>query len=1020
MAEAGAKPSRWDSVTSRLVDYMLSENVLEVPREQLEELASVADEMVESDALIEADGRYSFFHETLFDYFVAQRFLSGDKSLPDVIASGEQPLTLRPLVRRVLQTQRDESFPKYIETVRLLLQRDDIRFLIKDAVLGVLAAVDAPQPAEWLAVSHLVEDPTQKGTSRAWRVVAQPQWFDLLDAMGTVERWLSADDGALADLGISILRSAGITRPSRVAQLAQDVFGRSAGWDRRVTWLLGTTDLSSDPAFIGLAADAIRRGLQDEADGTLSGELLIMAGHSLPERNPAGVVHLLQALIARGTALAAEQEETDPFSFKSGVMRIHDHERITRKAAEAAPGVFVEGLLQMMLDLARANLGSRHRPYRDSIWGYRHAGGRGDLEDELLIGMTKALGLLASNDPAAFTRHAVTLRRNDELETALALLYQAWSAAPVRYASDAIEFLTGSEDRLAAGTADRNYFETTQLIKAIAPHAPETELRSLEAFLMNFYSWWEREEAGQAEHGRAQAELLLAIPQQLRSPAAQERVEAARERFSPRSLEAEPEPIRVGYIGSPVDRDEAETYSDGQWLDAMRRYATGDERSFDDFTGGAHEFARVLEDFTKRYPDRFGRLLTSFPDDLNIAYFEAVLRGLGEAEYPPEPDVAFAAIRRCHALPGRPTGRWIARPAKHFVEHLPLAVLEDIAWYMTHASDPDYESWQTPAAGGEPYYGGDPYSAGINTARGSAAEDVAELIWPASDRLDAIRPDLRALVRDPIIAVRTCAATTLYAAYHHDEDFAVALFNELVRDAPDVLLAARPSERFLHFALRTHFDKVAPIIARMLDSAEAAVREVGGRQACFAALDHDGAAELAWRAVEGDVETRKGAAQVFAANVKTATSRSFCLEGLLRLFYDDDAEVRGEAAQCFRYLEDERLDGFRDLIDRFIDSPAFADDHFHLLHAIESSPVDLTRETVAAGRAFIARVISQNREEGSRTRPLHSSTLSTLLMRAYTRSSSAEVRKEALDVMDDLLAAQVYGIERELERFEAN
>jgi hypothetical protein len=44
---------------------------------------------------------------------------------------------------------------------------------------------------------------------------------------------------------------------------------------------------------------------------------------------------------------------------------------------------------------------------------------------------------------------------------------------------------------------------------------------------------------------------------------------------------------------------------------------------------------------------------------------------------------------------------------------------------------------------------------------------------------------------------------------------------------------------------------------------------------------------------------------------------------------------------------------------------------------------------------------------------------STLLMRAYTRADSAELRSRALDVMDDLLAAQVYGIGRELARLEA-
>jgi len=447
--------------------------------------------------------------------------------------------------------------------------------------------------------------------------------------------------------------------------------------------------------------------------------------------------------------------------------------------------------------------------------------------------MTKALQGLATNNPDAFTPHAAVLTQNSDLETALALLYRAWSAAPEQYASDAIRFLIGSESRLATGTTDRNYWETVRLIRAVAPHAAAKDLGALEEFLLGYYSWWERDEQGKDEWGRAQAELLLAIPEELQSEVVRERVAGARDRFSERALEGEPEPIRVGYVRSPIDREEAESYSDDQWIDTIRRYARDDERSIEDLTGGAHQFAQVLEDFTKREPDRFGRLALRLPDDANVSYFHALLRGLGEAEEPPEPDVAFNTMRRCHAIPGRPCGRWIARPAKHFIQDdIPRDILGIVAWYVTGAEDPDHESWQTPAAGGEPYYGGDPYHAGINTDRGSAAEDLAELIWPSPDRLDLVRDDVRKLVRDPIIAVRTCAATTLYAVYHHDENFAVELFGQLVADAPDILLRTRPVERFLGFALRTHIKAIAPVISRMLASDDADVREAGGRQAC--------------------------------------------------------------------------------------------------------------------------------------------------------------------------------------------
>ena len=123
----------------------------------------------------------------------------------------------------------------------------------------------------------------------------------------------------------------------------------------------------------------------------------------------------------------------------------------------------------------------------------------------------------------------------------------------------------------------------------------------------------------------------------------------------------------------------------------------------------------------------------------------------------------------------------------------------------------------------------------------------------------------------------------------------------------------------------------------MLRSLIPDINRVGARLAGVAALHHEGAANLVDEAMSGTASQRLGIAEVAASNIAYSEWRAWCELRLLPLFNDADAEVRREAASCFRQLEDEPLEEYTDLIKAFCESAAYEEDSFSILHVLEQS-----------------------------------------------------------------------------------
>ena len=154
--EQVGRPIRWIHVIDALCDYMHNNQTLNAPDAIVEDWLSDTDAMISANVLVVDNNRYSFFHESFFDYAAARRFAAHRQSLVAYLLESNQALFHRTQVRQILHHLRDEEFDRYLNDVLDLLTNSTIRFHIKHLVLALLASLDAPREEEFDILTQFI------------------------------------------------------------------------------------------------------------------------------------------------------------------------------------------------------------------------------------------------------------------------------------------------------------------------------------------------------------------------------------------------------------------------------------------------------------------------------------------------------------------------------------------------------------------------------------------------------------------------------------------------------------------------------------------------------------------------------------------------------------------------------------------------------------------------------------------------------------------------------------------------
>jgi HEAT repeat len=840
-------------------------------------------------------------------------------------------------------------------------------------------------------------------------------WITLLDSSGQLNKWLYESDEEKIDQTVWLLNSVQKNYSEQIVALVEPFVNVSERWNSRLNMMMAWGGLFASRSFFDLFLRLIDEGLLDNLRGPIAvnsdfWSLL----YSLPEKNAEWCCEMISHYFNRRLSISLVAGGANPFS--EAIPDSQLDSSILLDSAQRAPHEFVSGILPFMLAVIESNIVRENgMPLIDKVWSYRSIGESYSVSGNLFDAMEAALSSLAEKDVPAFTIIIEQLEPL-EFEAIQFLLIRAFSANGKEFADRAADYLCEKPYRLQTGYSSNSHWATRQLLEAITPFCSKENLEKLESLILDYYSEWEKDAKGLYSRGNAQFTLLEGFALDRRSVRLTKRLEEWRRKFQ-KAKPAEPRPSKVFTVASPIPETALDKMTDEQWLRAIAKYDHEEmrTRSLDRVTGGSFQLSQVLENVAKKEARRFVGLALKFPDTAHPDYFNAILRGIMGADL--DIEKVLPVCIKCHNLPGKPCGRWVHRPIAALAEKaLPQEALEMVSWYATEDPDPEKEMWRTEASSGSFYYGGKILDAAINSVRGSACESMAKLIFANSNYISFFLPSIKKMVNDPSIAVRSCVAEVLTAILSHDRELAVSLFAELCQ-TEDVLLGTPYVERFLYYAVSTHFAFLKPVLELMIASETPKVQKVGARQLCLASLDMEEATPFAMKCLEGTENHRIGAAQIFSANLQNAHFRIFCEESLLKLLNDESEKVQSAATRCFDSFEGEQLIGYVGFLDKYLQSSSFKKGYNRLFLALEKTTADISEITCRACERFVD-TFGTDASDIRTGVAADAMKVSTLIVRVYSQATDKLLQKRCLDVIDKMMLVGMYGLDEAISTFD--
>jgi hypothetical protein len=1023
------RPDQWLKIIEVLCDEMTRTQQLFVPREKLDGFDPEYVHQMASEGILSFEGkRYGFGHESFFDYCFARTFMTKDRSLTEFLITDEQHLFRRAQLRQVLVYLRDADRQRYCTELGALLTDARIRTHLKDLALALVANFSDPGEDEWNLLEPWLNSQASafasgqpnrdKFATLVWRHYFTSQsWFWPADKHGLIVKWLACKDDNLIDNAVNYLRFHQRQFGDKCAELLEPYVGAGSQWKNRLRFVVQWADHENSRRFFELFLRLIDDGTLDDAPGPIAVNSTFWSMlYGLSKARPAWVAEVIAHWLKRRLELIRAQKDAagktpwgDLFKHDtSGSKEFHE-------AATKAPEAFVRNVLPVVLEITDAAIDEAHPvpPRRDAVWPILFYRTYESIDSACLNSLVVALRILV-NEQSGELRHVIDELRKRDTFIANYLLLNLYISGAGHFADEAATLLCSEPWRFDCGFADSEYWVATQLIRAAASVCSAENRLKLEEVILHFSTNYERSRPGRRWAGRATFVLLSAILPDFRSKVAKARFHELERKFG--KPDQPPRGVGIYQIGSPIVKEAATKMTNEQWLRAIAKYQREERPSRWDEPekGGAAELAGTLREFVRNEPERFALLSLEFPSGTNPVYIDRTIDGLkGSAIHA---DLKLAVCRKAYTESCVECGTAIADLLGSIEEPLPDDALQMIDWLATEHPDPNKELWDTEAWGGKPYYGGNIHGHGINTTRGRSAEAVGDLISRDKRYLEFFHSTLDRLVSEPSLAVRSCAASTLLAVARHDTMLAIKLFQRLVSN-DERLLGTPYVDRFIYYSLRDHFKELRPIIERMMRSVIPALSRAGSRLASLATFHDDSAADLVNEAMSGTAPQRHGVADVAAANIGHAECRAWCETRLVQFFNDTDAEVRKEAATCFRHLEKEPLEAYESLIIDFCESAAYQDDSSSILHMLEGSIHRLPGITCTVCEKFLDR-FSSEAADISTSRAADSPTVAKLIFRTYHQHQQDSLARRCLDLIDQMCLEGLRDVKDQLEEYE--
>lgn len=976
----------------------------------------------------ERQGTFLFFHQTLFDYSYARKFVRENRQISEFVLTSVQGLMERSIMLQVLAYLRYANPDAYVRELTVLLFEPRLHLHLRLLLIEWFASLDNVRAEERAIARRLLV----KASDFALFILAAEGNVSWYQALGEVFFKLSLEDDQRSGYVVQFLSSVSAVSPIQVTQLLAPFVGKSEEWDQRVLYYLSNLENWNDSSAINMFCNVLTRQHKTYAVSHCFERLL---QSNTPECCRALRVYLDKCAQEADDSLETQVEEQDESNKVHAAWRLTTQPRLSYKkfmseypigaiiaaAAQAAPEAFLAHCLDWFVSVVRRYLytGNGQIYASDAVFGfdvytYHTPHERGGNEEITFVkALSSAMQEVAQRHPSTFRTIASALQDIDS-ESIQFVVIQGYLANPQEYASDICNYLLQDERRWRLSRDD---YDSGCLFRAVFSHGDENARNELEERILTYIPDWERDSKYRS-WGYSQTLLLKIVPRHLLSPRAEKRLQELERKF-PEAEIRKPEPTQMVTVGSPISADQIERAPDNDLLNAFRVYDEtthwdAPDRAARPFgVGGIVELSRVVQAQSKDHPQRFLGLTKRFDEQIPAAYIVAILGGLASSDIDSEAvfEVARSFAHRVHGYHRMGFCRALASRARDGVPTDLISVMSEWALTDPHPPEPDPANRET-----DPKRLNEWLQRGINSVRGVALQSVATCHFSATppDVGGAARFLFKALA-DPSPAVGACLLESLSPLLEGERENGLSIAEQLLTSKPQLLEDEFTSNGFLSWASFYYFERFGKFIEQMMTSPNEYTREEAARLACQAALNTSAAHTLRDRCLEGDASMRRGAAHVYARYLRSSAYSRECQERLLQLASDDDEEVKKRVCFSFSYLNPENdLERMRTFLVDFLPLPAIELEPRHVVEFV--APVANMEHELAldvAERTMNIILNAPNRYFYSEFDDIVSIVLAT-----YNRSSDQALKQKAMKLFETLLSSGVHSAKTALKNWD--
>jgi hypothetical protein len=632
------------SLLDTLVDTMYQRQELSIHIREFEtQYEQELRYLLTNDLLIESRNRQiQFFHQTLFDYVYARRFLEKGKSLLDELKERHQGLFIRAAVKSILMFLREQKPKEYLCTLdQLLYSQDDnglstFRFHLKSLALQTLANFETPLRSELDFISRKIY-PNSVYMELVFNSVYTLNWFHAI--------WEIIDNkGGWQELS-KAYRELAITMCRRV--LWRDV---DSVLDRL------STELNFDD-------EEDRKHLENvlnfyELD--YSGDKFVKLYSKLVEgRNPLQYINLLNSSIQGNPTFVCDelkenirlqlQENKETFFPKISVSyHVGElYKKLLKKHYSLAIN-FLFDVLTLIYETTSYEIGEAedniHHSY--SFWSF-HRRIKGGFDYDFVGDVTNILidTLLEHIDDKETSQYLLQLSRSRYGGFVFIALY-IYTSHPEVFKDNLCELICQRE--VLANAPSWVEYQAVEALKASFVHIDEMQKRSIIDRILTIHDQSEyRLDKEKVEwcrkfghpfldidlhRGIALKSIPLTELRRISWKAYQERQRIER-KFHPKRLE-NCQPSRISTrLGDPsLTQEQGQKMSPKAWLNSMRKYVN--ERESANWEAPSLRGQCILfQGVVSQAPDKFTDLIKQIAYDelIPLAYAQAGLEGLIQA-----------------------------------------------------------------------------------------------------------------------------------------------------------------------------------------------------------------------------------------------------------------------------------------------------------------------------------------------------------------------------------------------------